>query len=175
MEMLPRALDLLMKLQVVSRSEVLPLGLEDVELVLRDQNLSALPSQYRGFLRTCGGGVGNILGGSMIFYPEILGIKAPVWEWTQETPPCPCPVSSSLVFYLHGGYQVAWTDANDPVEKVSTYTEGDDALVQTGVDIDTWIAWQLCSDGGLYRRLGRDQLLLQLGLVEPPSVGKRRP
>lgn len=122
--------------RVVSRGQ---LGLDEAHVAEVERDAGRrLPLVYRSFLRQCGAGLGTVGTGSVLFYPEILGIRAAVDELLADNGLS--LGAGDIPFHMHQGYFAAWLhgDGDDP--EVVSYLEGDPAPRIAAPDFVTWLA-----------------------------------
>jgi hypothetical protein len=100
---------------------------EEIERIRVDQGVERLPASYIQFLRTMGRGAGELLVGTDVFYPEILGIKADAQVLFRECNFSVPTFEDSVVIAMHQGYEVYWLesckDEDPPVFLYHEYEE----------------------------------------------------
>ena len=97
----------------------------EIDHLMKDQGVSALPSSYRRFLERAGRDAGPIFVGSEISYPGLLGIKRASENLLTENFADWALKQSDFVIQMHQGYQIFWIDTAVAEPEVWMYTEGD--------------------------------------------------
>jgi hypothetical protein len=87
----------------------------EVEQVAADQGVARLPAEYERFLSRAGRGAGDVLRGSDVYFPVILGAKADAYELLRENGLSRdlLPADAALV-QTHQGYQLFWMVGDHP-------------------------------------------------------------
>lgn len=103
----------------------------EIQEVVVDQSIGALPSGYVEFLRQMGKSAGPILRGTDAFYPNILGIKADALKVLEEDGQAGLFSERDLVFAMHQGYQIYWmSDIQSSNPAVFMHQEGTAGIIR---------------------------------------------
>jgi hypothetical protein len=104
--------------------DVVGLTGDEVRQVELDQGC-ALPFEYVEFLTCMGKRAGQLLVGTDVFYPEVLGLKMDALALLAEFGDGQLVASESVVFATHQGYQIYWmADVIGGDPPVLMYEEG---------------------------------------------------
>ena len=96
--------------------------------IIEDEFSTTLPSEYRDFLSIAGKGAGKLFQGTVMYYPDILGLRQDAEDLLAETNISHVLPKDACVFRMHQGYEFTFflPQKNDP--EVFQYIEGNDFI-----------------------------------------------
>jgi hypothetical protein len=130
---------------IVKPEEFLGCSEQEIEEIMRAQNVAALPSVYLDFLRIMGKGAGEFMQELEIFYPDVVSIKDYVLKEIVNNQRTNFKLpDTAFVFMMNQGYEFLYFDTNnvDGDPPVYHYIEGDGSTL----DVKPFKQWERISE-----------------------------